>query len=525
MSGPPAADVAWSEGSSGAPEADGSLAGVGRLRGGLLSRLGLGAPVRHFAGLVSPAGLHMAEYRHARGGVEVVQYQFQGAAGDRTEAPARVAGVAEAMGGRRGRLSLAVSGFGSTHHILALPPADREILRPIVEREMRRFYPDVEDPYIEFITSGSAVEGDTLRQELLVGAVPRSLASAFRERLAARAIDLENLTIFPRVVQALHDQLIGVSDPAVVLILMESESLVGCFHEGQLRLFSEPQAQVRDEGGRDWGRAVEHVDRGRLFLRQQFDVEVDQVFLAAPRQEREAVVSLLRETLEVAVHSFGPAGIPPGALAALGAALAAQGEGELNMLPPEMQPPSQGERWSRALGIAAGVVVALAAILWSWQGVALARTNAEGLEGARTQLEDRVGFVGSAQDVLFERAAHAERLAFLEASEEERAQVQRILAGFGGLVSGGAQLDRLSLTRAPDGWQVALSGTAVGETVAQTHRSIDRLYRGIPSRLPVQGPVDLGNLDTAPAVDGGGGAVAIAFEMSFIVSGEWNLQR
>ena len=181
-----------------------------------------------------------------------------------------LAEAVESLGGRGGTLELGLSGFGSAHHILPLPMAPRDVLEPVVRRELLRYYPDLRDPVVGF-TEGPEVEpGDGPRRELLVGAVPRELAETLHRVLAAREITLSHLTILPRALQGVYDTFDGGEPPAVAVLLLESGPLIGCFQTGALRLYIEPPLDIHGRPVRAAKAVADQVSRATLFLRQQF---------------------------------------------------------------------------------------------------------------------------------------------------------------------------------------------------------------------------------------------------------------
>lgn len=484
--------------------------------------LSRGVGPRHFAAVASPHGLHVVEYDRERGGLALHAGVRQTDPGsDAASLAASLADAMESMGGRGGELALALGGFGTAHHILTLPIADEEILRPIVGRELARYYPKLEDPQVDF-TRGAEVEGSSPRkQEVLVGAVPRSLAMELSRALADRQITLRHVTVLPEVLQTLYDTFDGAMEPAVMVLLMEAGLLIGCFNRGALRLFIEPPQDMSGRPLRDPASVTEQVERANLFLRQQFPTEsVHRVRLAAPPGEYAAVEAALQSTLASDVTPLADA--PAGSIMALGAAMDADTGHPLRLLPPEVRPRTPAERWTRWLATAASVVVMAAAVWWAGAGMAVARTEADRARAMEREVRSELTWLNGAQRTLEARRAHVNRLAFLAVSSEERAETRRILAAVAAAAPDGIRLDTLRVERDGDGWSLMLSGRAEGAGSAEAVRAVDQLYRGIPERLPAE-ELELGKLrdlqdseqDTGMAA--GGSPVAIGFDMSFIV--------
>ncbi len=477
---------------------------------------------RRFAAVVSPHGLHVVEYDRARGGLALhggIRQSDPG--GDAGALAASLADAIESMGGRGGELVLALAGFGTAHHILTLPVADEEILRPIVGRELRRYYPKLDDPVIDFVR-GAEVEGSSPRkQEVLVGAVPRQLGVTLARTLAERKVTLHHVTVLPEVLQTLFDTFDGSPDPAVMVLLMETGLLIGCFHHRALRLFIEPPQDVHGRPLRDPEAVTEQVERANLFLRQQFPTEtVSRVLLAAPTGEYDAAESALRAELESDVVRMADA--PAGSLAALGAALDADGPRPLRLLPPEVRPRTPAERWTRRLATAAAGVLMAAAVWWAGAGMTVARVEADRARSMEGRVRTELAWLNSVERTLEARRDHETRVTFLSGATDARAGTRRILAAVAAAAPSGIRLDTLRVAREGDGWALRLSGRAEGGTSAEAVRAVDRLYRGIPERLPAD-ELELGDLrdvqepeqDTTMAA--GFAPVAIGFHMSFIV--------
>ncbi|MFO7892104.1 MAG: hypothetical protein R6U63_00100 [Longimicrobiales bacterium] len=477
---------------------------------------------RRFAAVASPQGLHVVEYGRERGGLSLRGGIRQPEPGDDPASlAAALADAIESLGGRGGELVLALGGYGTAHHILTLPYADDEILRPIVGRELRRYYPNLDDPVVDFVP-GAHVEGSSPRkQEVLVGAVPYPLAVDLSRALAARKVELHHLTVQPAVLQTLYDTFDGALTPAVMVLLMEAGLLIGCFHHGALRLFIEPPQDVHGRPLRDPEAVTEQVQRANLFLRQQFpNAGVSRVLLAAPDGEYEAVASMLRAELESDVVRM--ADTPAGSLAALGAALDADTRRPLRLLPPEVRPRTGAERWTRRLAAAAAGIVMAAAVWWAGAAMTVARVEADRARTVESRVRTELAWLNSVERTLETRRAHELRLEFVEATTAERAETRRILAAVAAAAPPPVRLDTLRVERQAGAWALTLTGRAAAGTSADAVRAVDALYRGIPERLPVR-ELELDELRDVQEAEGdttiatGGAPVAIGFHMSFIV--------
>ncbi|HKJ93982.1 MAG TPA: hypothetical protein VJ957_12505 [Longimicrobiales bacterium] len=482
-----------------------------------------GSRARQFSGILSPNGVLVVEYRQSGDALDVVEFVAeQPARKDLATASELLARLVESLGGRGGRLALTVSGFGTSHHILTLPPAPPELLRPVVGREMSRFYPDLEDPVIDFVVVGAAESRDGPGQDVLVGAVPRAMVESVQRTLAARGIRLDHVTILPRVLQHIHDSLDTSPDPSVLVLMLQSGPLIGCFFDSDLRLCSEPLPGTFGVPATDVAAVVEHVERGVLFLAQQFPgAGAAAVLVAAPAATYGAVSQAVLEEMDV---QPGPldTGLPANAVAALGAAIDQRSERVLNLLPERLRPEPASQRWARALAAGAALVIAGAALWWSASSMLAARAVDARIGTLQTHLERRVPVLARIQPVLEQRRDHEARLAFLAPAGEREQRVQIILRAVAASTAEGVQLDSLVVTRSRDGWTVGVGGVATGVSSAAAVRAVDVLYRGVPDHVPVDS-VLLNRLGAMPADSAG--AVAVNFEMSFIVRWEADLGR
>lgn len=484
--------------------------------------LARGAGSRGYAAVAGPHGVHVVQYERGRGGLVVEGGVNQTPPGqDPERLAASLAEAIEALGGGGGELSLALSGFETAHHILTLPTADEEILRPIVRRELLRYYPDLEDPVIDFVFGARGEEPSTAHREMLVGAVPRGLALTLSRSLRERGIVLRQLTVLPQVLQSLYDTFDGSNAPAVMVLVLDTGTLIGCFHDGALRLFIEPPHDMRGRPVRDPASVTEQVERANLFLRQQFpNTRVQRVLLAAETDEFDALRSALKERLGSAVTPLAEAS--PGRLAALGAALATDQDRALQLLPSEVRPRTPADRLTRRLAMVAAVLVAVAAVWWAGAGMILARNQAERAQALEEELSSALPELTRTSEVLEARRAHHLRLLFLRETETARAEVRRIMAGVAAATRPEVELEFLEVERSDGGWTVSLAGRSEASGSAAAVRAIDALYRGIPDRLPVV-DAEFGGME---GVNGAADApVAIAFDMSFIVLWQTNLAR
>lgn len=480
---------------------------------------------RRFAAIASPHGIHVAEYRRDRHGLEILA-SVRGASpgADPAALGSALADAVESIGGPGGHLALAISGYGSAHHILTLPTADPELLRPVVRRELLRYYPNLDEPVVDF-TAGAPMEGSGRQggkaREMLVGAVPRPVGEKLHATLRERGVRLQHLTVLPQAVQRVFDAFDGSADPVVALLLLESGPLIGCFHGGALRLFIEPPTDVHGRPLREPGAVAEQVERANLFLRQQFPgVAVDQVLVAAPAKELDAIKATLSDRLESKIRTLSDA--PPGSLAALGAALDYEATDPLTLLPGPLRPPTRSQSWTRHLAAAAAAVMVFAAAWWAGAGILVARAEADRALEADRAVRDEVPWLSGAMTTLDARSAHEQRVAFLRQTVASRDNVRAALAAVSEAAGPAVRLDHMSMQRTDEGWRLQLRGIATGTSAADAYRAWDTMYRGVAERLPVirAEPGEAQGID-----DPEGAPVAVAFDMSFIVLWDSDLER
>jgi hypothetical protein len=482
-----------------------------------------------YSALLCPAGVHVVSYRHVGAGLRVERYTRElrpGLGGD--EVAGILADLLEAEGARGRWVSIAVTGFGTCHQILTLPRAGRDLLEPIVVRELRRFYPDLFagglDPIVDFVELDSADTSPTPQKELLVAAIPRGFLQAVVSTLGERGIRLDHWTIVPRAIQRLYDAFGDAEKTAAALVMVPGWPLLGFFHERELRLFSEPRSGPAGAADSGLDSVIEHVERGAIFLRQQFrGAAVSQLFLAAGQESEFPDVSdRLARGLSIPLTHFGPVDESPGAFAALGAALDAAGGDGLNLMPAELRPPSRADQWSRRLGVASAALILIAAGWWGWSARrAEAGTRAQ-LDALARDLSIQSSQIATIRPIIQERQTHAQRAALLELLSRDRRRLPEVLWP---LQASEPQVSvhSLSVTRKDEGWEVRLGVTAKAMDYDQATDAITALTHQLGAELPenalnVSGiTLDRATPPDSTGIDVGPVPIAASVEMSFIV--------
>lgn len=485
---------------------------------------------RLYAGVLTPAGVHVISYRRSRGHLDVIRYRAEerplvGIA----EAAGELASLLEAEGARNGRLSLSITGFGTCQHILNLPAASPELLQPVLQREMRRLYPDLfaagtDDHYQGSVASGSApARPDSSLRDMLAAAVPKRVVAELRETLAARGIALDHLTVLPAALMRVYEAMVDgeAGHAAAVGVVLPNFPVVGFFYGGGMRLFAEPTATGQDLGAV----TAEQIKRGKLYLRQQFrGASIDAIHLSAEAGDRELLTEWLTAAENPPVRELSPSD-PPGVLLGLGTALNAEADDALDLLPPEFRPPSAAEAWTRALAVAACAVLILAASWWALTGVRTEAVAAERLRSARQTLAPALAEFAPTSAILTERREHAVRSEVLRQITVERERIPELLWPLQAAYPA-VNVRSFLLGRTAEGWQGLLQGTATASSSASAAATVDALHQELGRELP-PGSLRLQNLSygDGPASEQTLNGVAVSFRMSFIVPlEEWTVE-
>ncbi len=481
---------------------------------------------RTFGAFVEPAGATLVEYRRARNGVRVLRVV------EAAEPLTSIQQAAEALtrlvqstGASRATVSVALRGFGSAHLTLTLPPASDEILRPIVYREVRRASPDLEEPVFVFNSAGSLERRARPRAEvgappvhLLVSAVPSGVDAALRDTLAAAGITLNFLTVASHLLQRLYHELDGGRDTTAVLLCLPGGPLVGYFVEGQLRMTMEAPVDAAGTMVSDLETVLERVERGSLYLRQQFRGAAPTRFLiSAPMGGFGELAAAVRERTGVPALPFAGAFGSPSAVAAMGAVLDTIRPGGVNLVPYK---PGLGERLASALrrrGALPTSVLAAGLLAVAWAGTEVirtsrTRTSIERATEALTRPDPTLARIRTTAD---DRRTAAQAIATLAGAQGAHIRLQEQLVAVARALSPGVQLDSLGMTRQDDGWHAAVGGRSNATTGAYAVRALDGFYRGIPAQLNAKG-MSLDALDYV-ADTTMRQSVSVTFRLSFIV--------
>jgi hypothetical protein len=476
-----------------------------------------------FGAFIEPHGIYLIEYRRERDGITIIRHyaddkRVMGLA----DAGEKIAALIQKSGVIRSRLSAAVRGFGSAYQIMMLPPAEPAVLTAVVRRELARLNPDLESPRVDFVLGGEVdrrqrnrPEGGRPQQEVLVGAAPDLAVSAFGEELAAAGIELDHLTLLPQVIQRLYQRADGSPQPTACFVELAGGPLIAFFNNSQLRLVVEPPVGGEPTLEARVQTLVEHLERGNLYLRQQFrGVELSRLLIAVNPEEQTEFLEAARSRLGIQVEKFPGPVAPTGALVAMGAVLDAEAEKGLNLSPYAESPESKTERKQRRAAILAGAAVSTLAIVWAVFSLAADIKLARKVESERATAEARMNTLAPIRVIASQRQKNAQSIAYLEKISADREHTQEVLRALVRATPPGVQLTTVSLSRSGDEWSVQINGSAFGDTGADVLLGIDRFFHSLPRELPMHDLVLSELDDTAPGEFGS----AMKFGLTFVAS-------
>jgi Tfp pilus assembly protein PilN len=436
-------------------------------------------PSRHrFAAVLTPHGLDVIEHlprgrklaveRHARSGEA-----FAGLA----QAATRLADLMESLGGRKHRLDLVLSGFDVRYHVLELPTAERKLLAPVVERELRQLEPNLARPVIGFSYEAPLWDRPkTLPGAVLAAAVPQNTLEVLSSALENRGIRLHYVTVVPQAVQRLYEVFAEQEDPAILVLVMPEFTVIATFVEGRVRLCWE--SNVRSTPG---GPIDEDVLAGRLAAARHFIQQTSRgstpskVLLAAESEERASLEKLVRHAAAASCEPLGPAHAAPGALLALGASLDAVAKDRLNLLPSHLRSSPLAEPVTRA--VAAGIGALAVAIAGSGAWASLSQAAGSGADWDLSEVAAIEARLEAVEPILRARKEHGARLAVFKDLARRRAWPPALLHAIAQATPEAVQLDSIVIQRLEAGWQARVSGTGAGFHAASAMGSVDRMFR------------------------------------------------
>lgn len=500
---------------------------------------------RRFGAFIDPDRVYVLEYRRNGPGIEILEHMSVARnLSDVVDASEALVDLLQlSVSGDEGvSLAAAIRGFGISYHLLTLPPAGAEVLAPVIEREMRRLFPDVEDPVVGFAVGGHidrrtgkptaapakpglperrspGAAGEILPLEILAAAAPRYVVNTVVDTLERAGIQLQHLTVLPQAMARLYREVNGSGEPAALALMLHGAPVIGVFQGGDVRFISEPPPSEDMLAAADIQTVIDQVGRARMYLRQHFrGADIVKIFVAADAGEQSHVDAVLNAALNLEVVPLAPTVGPPAAIAALGSVLNAESGAEMTLFPsPTDLVRKSAQRGEKLWTLGAGAICALALAVAVIFAVRASRAASE-LRAERAAADAQLAKIGSAMEVVDERRANMARNAALDAHYAERQHLARVLNGIRLAQPPGVGISGANLARSPEGWRVQISGTSSGASGADILEGVAEFSRELPQRIPLQS-FNLDSFDYAKEnAEAGTDAESGIFRLSFVAT-------
>lgn len=457
---------------------------------------------RRFGAFIGPRGVYLVEYRRVTSGIELSEHRaITRDLSDIDEAAAALVALVLEAGGAGSSVAAAIRGFGVSYRLLVLPPAERSVLAPVVDNEMRRLHPEVVEPVVNFALGGPVERrsqqstGDPITHdrrvaaqavppiEVLAATAPTHVVRVLTQALSRHGITLTHLTIPPQAMARVYAEVNGEGDASAVAMMLPGGPLIGLFQKGNLRFVTEPPSTA-SELTAELQTVMDQVDRGRMYLRQQFrGADIDRVFLATDPDAQQHFNAILATSLNVDVHPLVPTEAPAAAVAALGAVLDAEDGTGLSLYPSGSKRREAASRRQHRTAMYAAWGVSGIAFAWALFTVFSAQPTVESVADARRQSARSLASLEAIRGVVEERRANAARLSAIDALAADRRRLVNQLQGIAASRPPGVQLGRIHLERLEDGWRGEVTGTASGFSGAHALRAVDRFENELPRAL------------------------------------------
>ncbi|HUR92383.1 MAG TPA: hypothetical protein VMY38_06895 [Gemmatimonadaceae bacterium] len=466
------------------------------------------AKLRSFGAFIDPDRAYVIEYRRRSTGIEVIDHMsLARPMPDIADAADAAAELINASAGRgNSTLTATIRGFGTSYHLLTLPPAGADVLSPIVEREMRRLFPDVEDPAVAFAVGGyidrrtgkppdakglperrATEESEVLPLEILAAATPGRVVETLVVRLRSFGIQLDHLTVLPQAMSRLYREVSRYPGPSAVAMMLPGAPVIAVFQAGDVRFVAEPPSAPDARSDDDVQTVIDQVGRARIHLRRNYrGADVEKMFVAAEPSDRSHVASVLNAALNIEVQPLADAIGPPAALAALGGVLNAESGADMALYPSAAEMIRIEKRKKVSMITLAAAIVCILAIAFAAFNTISATRAAKELREERAAADAALSRIGPMMGVIEQRRANSDRIAAIQSHRTGQQQLARILNGMRLAQPPNVDITEASLTRTDAGWTVAVSGKAIGSTGAQVLRGVDAFYRELPRRVPLE---------------------------------------
>jgi hypothetical protein len=466
---------------------------------------------------ICPRGVYAVEFKRTRRGYSVGRsFEAAGAVGSFTEAADRLLDALRVAGIASADIAVAVRGFGVVHHVLQLPAAEDAILTPVIEREMRRLEPQLQDPVVGWVSlpplREPGPEGQNQRSLLAVSA-PAPFVNAIEQALRATSHRLLHMTALPVGMQRLYEEFEAGSVAAGIISPLPDGAFLGFALDGALRLVIEPHLPQDPE--LELSALAEEAHLGVLLVRQQFrGAQIDHLSVAGTKHSLRDADEVFAEKLGIPVGRLGVRDLAPAGFAALGAVLDARAATPLSLGGTTRTRPAT--RVSAPLENASYAAVAVVLMLAGLTAVQAFRSRdaADALREARERIQRDSIALAPIRSAASQRRAARDAVEAVRLSAADRMDLQQALAGIAYAVRSPVRVDTLEVRRGSQGWIAALVGQVSGETSARAVQWVHELYREIPRRLPVDSVrLDQLTYDEAPETETG--SASVRFQLSF----------
>ncbi|HEY6219640.1 MAG TPA: hypothetical protein VIV65_06260 [Gemmatimonadaceae bacterium] len=444
------------------------------------------ASTRSFAALIDQDGVILIEYQEEKAGFRVLATRSESRRLTTPEAAVDlVVRLLGELGAKTASVSIVLQHFGSFFHTLLLPPAEDDVVRSIILREVQRSF-NVSDPAFSYLV-GSAVErresprptSPAVPRQVLVAGAPRSVVAALHSGLTKARVKIDGLTVIPEVFRQVYDSLDGSTEATAVLVCLSNGPHLAFFVNGHLELAIEPPPAVEGGGPIDTTVILDQLERGAIFLRQQSrGMVATRVLLSAPAAEYESLASTIEARTGMRVADLGQGIGSPQTLVAMGAVLAARAGERLDLIP---RAPSLEQRIRMAVAGPSAITTAACAITvaaFFWAGIqfmGLVRDRSE-LIRLQREVSQAIPAVAALRQSAEGRQRIADIRSILSNSRDDRRRMVQLLASFAAAAPPGAQIDSFTVDRTQGGLKTAVFGRAAGPSSAKAVAAATTMY-------------------------------------------------
>lgn len=479
---------------------------------------------RTFAALLDPFGVAIAEYERERTGVRILSPIVEPGPNPTAQAAAeRLVTLLQSRGVGVSPVTIALSGFGAVSHTMMIPSAAPEVLEAVVTREVERIF-GIADPVVAFSVARARERRSRRRTEedhplplrLVVCGAPRAVIEAVTEPFRASGLRVDTLTTLAPALSRLLGSLEPAGGAAAIVATAFGRPFTAFTVDGDLALQLEPPHAPANVLAALPLLATEQVDRGLLFVRQQFRGAVPaRLVVSGSADECEALRQVSGGTVSGLPVAVRPAD-PPEAAILVGAALEAERRDALSFVP---RPERLGGRLRSAIGVSALMLLVpfAAALLLMVTSLVLAAAVQDAQRDQATlrrHIEERAATLGALRAVAARRAVVDGERTILARARAEHRDLAALLARIAFAAPPAVQIDSLTLHVDPGGATGMVTAHAVSVSGAGAITAIETLYAGIRGLAPGTAAT-IGDLAWGPAAgatDSTRTAVAVGVE-------------